>query len=57
MKVRDLDKLGEVLDELVTSGANQMNGIAFGVSKAETLKDEAREGGDGQRAAAGEAVR
>jgi uncharacterized protein len=31
-----------VLDQLVTVGANQMNGIAFEVSKAETLKDDAR---------------
>lgn len=42
VKVRDLDKLGDVLDQLVTVGANQMNGISFDVSKAETLKDEAR---------------
>ncbi len=39
---RDLDKLGEVLDALVTLGANQMNGLAFDVSKAETLRDDAR---------------
>lgn len=42
VRVRDLDKLGEVLDQLVTTGANQMNGLSFNVSKAETLKDEAR---------------
>ena len=42
VRVRDLDKLGEVLDHVVTVGANQMNGISFNVSKAETLKDEAR---------------
>ena len=42
VRVRDLDKLGEVLDHLVTVGANQMNGLSFNVSKAETLKDEAR---------------
>lgn len=40
--VRDLDKLGSVLDDLVTAGANQVQGLAFEVSKAETLKDEAR---------------
>jgi uncharacterized protein len=40
--VHNLDKLGGVLDQLVTVGANQMNGISFNVSKAETLKDEAR---------------
>lgn len=42
VRVRNLDSLGEVLDQLVTAGANQMNGISFEVSKAETLKDEAR---------------
>lgn len=40
--VRDLDRLGEVLDALVGTGANQMGGLAFEVSKAETLRDEAR---------------
>lgn len=40
--VRDLDKLGDVLDKLVTLGANQMNGITFEVSAAETLRDTAR---------------
>ena len=40
--VRDLDKIGDVLDKLVTLGANQMNGIAFEVSAAETLRDAAR---------------
>lgn len=40
--VRDLEKLGDVLDKLVTVGANQINGLAFEVSKADALKDEAR---------------
>ncbi len=44
VSVRNLDKLGAVLDQLVTVGANQMNGITFNVSKAESLKDEARKG-------------
>jgi len=39
---RNLDKLGEVLDQLVTLGANQMAGLSFEVSAAETLLDEAR---------------
>jgi hypothetical protein len=43
VKVRNLDKLGEVLDQLVAAGSNEMGGISFGVSKAETLKDEARQ--------------
>lgn len=39
---RNLDRLGEVMDALVVLGANQMNGLTFDVSKAETLKDGAR---------------
>jgi uncharacterized protein len=39
---RDLERLGEVMDSLVVLGANQMNGLSFDVSKAETLKDDAR---------------
>jgi uncharacterized protein YggE len=42
VKVRNLDQLGEVLDQLVAAGSNEMGGISFGVSKAETLKDDAR---------------
>lgn len=39
---RDLKRLGEVLDQIVTLGVNQIGGIAFEVSKAEELRDEAR---------------
>lgn len=39
---RDIAKLGEILDRAVTLGANQAGGIELVVSKAETLKDEAR---------------
>jgi uncharacterized protein YggE len=39
---RDIAKLGEVLDHAVTLGANQLGGIHFEVSKAETLQDDAR---------------
>ena len=42
VRVRDLDKLGGVLDQLVTVGANQVNGMTFNVSKADAFKDEAR---------------
>ena len=42
--VRDLGKLGTVLDDVITAGANQMQGLSFEVSKAKTLKDEARKG-------------
>jgi len=40
--VRNLERLGEILDKLVSLGANQMSGLSFEVSNAETLKDEAR---------------
>lgn len=40
--VRDLKRFGELLDQVVTLGANQIGGIEFRVSKAEELKDEAR---------------
>jgi uncharacterized protein YggE len=39
---RDLKRLGEVLDQAVTLGANQISSIAFDVSNAEALKDDAR---------------
>ena len=40
--MRAIDTIGQVLDTAVTLGANQMSGIEFQVSTAETLKDEAR---------------
>ncbi len=40
--VRDTPKLGTILDALLKLGANQMSGLSFDVSKAETLKDDAR---------------
>ena len=39
---RDVSRLGDLLDLVVTLGANQAGGISFEVSNAETLKDEAR---------------
>jgi uncharacterized protein YggE len=42
LTVREIKRLGELLDAAVTLGANQVNGITFDVSNAETLKDEAR---------------
>lgn len=39
---RDLPKLGEVLDRIVTLGTNQVGGIDFQVSGQEKLADEAR---------------
>jgi uncharacterized protein len=40
--VRDVKKLGDLLDQVIALGANQVSGITFEVSNAETLKDEAR---------------
>lgn len=40
--VRKLDQLGDVLDNVVSAGANQIQGLAFEVSKEDALKDDAR---------------
>jgi uncharacterized protein YggE len=40
--VRKLDSLGAVLDQVVSSGSNQINGVQFQVSKPEAATDEAR---------------
>lgn len=42
VKVRDIARLGEILDQVVTLGANQASSITFIVSDAEKRKDEAR---------------
>ncbi len=44
VKVRDLSKLGKVLDTLVQQGANQVNGPSFEVDKPDEAYDEARVG-------------
>lgn len=42
LAVRDLARLGELLDKLVELGANQIGGLSFDVAGSEALKDEAR---------------
>jgi uncharacterized protein YggE len=42
LKVRDIGKLGKVLDALVANGANQVNGPSFEVDKPDAAYDEAR---------------
>ena len=42
VSVRKLASLGDILDKVVTGGANQVGAIHFEVSKADSLKDEAR---------------
>ena len=43
IRVRDIAKLGEVLDALVASGANQVNGPNFEIDEPEAAYDEARQ--------------
>lgn len=40
--VRKLDSLGAILDQVVSSGSNQINGVVFQVEKPEAATDEAR---------------
>lgn len=40
--VRDLGKLGDILDQLVTLGANQIGALSFDIANADALRDEAR---------------
>jgi uncharacterized protein YggE len=42
LTVRDVKRLGEILDEAIALGANQVSQISFAVADAEKLKDEAR---------------
>jgi uncharacterized protein YggE len=42
VKVRDIKKVGAVLDQVITAGANDMSGIQFTVSERSKLLDKAR---------------
>ena len=42
LRVRDLRRLGAVLEALVASGANQINGPTFEIDDADGVQDEAR---------------
>ncbi|MGB2932141.1 MAG: SIMPL domain-containing protein [Methyloceanibacter sp.] len=42
LTVHDISKLGDILDRVVTLGANDVGSIEFGVAEPEALKDEAR---------------
>ncbi|MDB6164783.1 MAG: outer membrane protein [Xanthomonadaceae bacterium] len=42
LRVHDIGKLGKVLDALVASGANQVNGPSFEIDQPEPAYDEAR---------------
>jgi len=40
--VRKLSRLGDILDQVVTSGSNQIGGVRFSVEEPSKLQDEAR---------------
>ena len=40
--IRDVTRLGEILDKAVMAGANSVNGIHFGIANSSALLDEAR---------------
>lgn len=42
IRVRNVARMGEVLDQVVDAGSNQVHGIQFEVSKADELQDSAR---------------
>lgn len=42
IKVRDISKLGQVLDTLAAQGANQINGPMFSIDQPEPVYDQAR---------------
>lgn len=42
VRLRGLGKLGDLLDQLVTNGANQISGIAFDIADPAKLEDAAR---------------
>src|SRR5262249_22300008 len=40
--IRDLKRMGELTDQAISLGANQIGRVSFEVSNVEALKDEAR---------------
>ena len=42
VKLRDIEKAGEVLDAAVSDGANRLGGLSFGFSDPESVMNEAR---------------
>jgi len=42
IRYRDVDRLGELLDAVVTSGSNRIGGMNFGNTNEDELRDEAR---------------
>ncbi|WP_052265210.1 SIMPL domain-containing protein [Ruegeria sp. ANG-R] len=42
VRVRDLDKLGQIMDAVIRDGANDFGGLSFGVQEPKPLEAEAR---------------
>lgn len=42
VRVRDMEALGGILDAVVADGANEFNGLSFGMQNPDELADEAR---------------
>lgn len=42
VKVRDLPKIGEALEQSISAGANQINGVTFTIDEPSSLQDQAR---------------
>ena len=42
VRVRDLDKLGEILDQVLQAGANEFRGLQFGVSDPAEVQNQIR---------------
>ena len=42
VRVRDLDRLGDILGAVTGDGANQLSGLSFGVSDSDEVMNEAR---------------
>lgn len=42
VRVRTLDRLGEILDRAVSDGANTLHGVSFGLTEPQPALDEAR---------------
>lgn len=42
IRVRDFDRLGDLLDRLLRDGANRFSGVSFAVQRPAPLRDEAR---------------
>lgn len=42
VRIREISRLGAILDAVVTAGANRVSGVRFGVAEPRSLMDEAR---------------